>query len=95
MLNKCEETIINNGFDKIVLGVGFDYLMPGVPTSKKYTESVHEKSKGRPWYNKWLKYAGKLNLTEEEIKFLEVLYTYKQVNQSNELEENNKLSKRR
>lgn len=54
-----------------------------------------EKSKGRPWYNKWLKYAGKLNLTEEEIKFLEVLYTYKQVNQNNELEENNKLSKRR
>jgi hypothetical protein len=52
-----------------------------------------EKSKGRPWYNKWLKYAEKLNLTSEEIKFLEDLYTYKQVKQSNELEENNKLSK--
>ena len=54
-----------------------------------------EKSKGRPWYNKWLKYAEKLNLTAEEIKFLEVLYTYKQVKQNNELEENNNLSKRR
>lgn len=42
LLNKCEETIINNGYDKVILGVGFDYLMPGVPTSKKYTESVHE-----------------------------------------------------
>lgn len=54
-----------------------------------------EKSKGRPWYNKWLKYAEKLNLTAEEIKFLEVLYTYKQVKQNNEPEENNNLSKRR
>lgn len=42
LLSKCEEAIINNGFDIIILGVGFDYLMPGVPTSKKYTESVHE-----------------------------------------------------
>lgn len=42
LLKKCEDIIINNGYDNIVLGVGFDYLMPGVPTSKKYTESVHE-----------------------------------------------------
>lgn len=42
LLKKCENTIIHNGFDNVVLGVGFDYLMPGVPTSKKYAESVHE-----------------------------------------------------
>ena len=45
LLNKCERTIVENGYDKVVLGVGFDYLMPGVPTSKKYTESVHENLK--------------------------------------------------
>ena len=43
LLNKCEDLIIKNGFDEIKLGVGFNYLMPGVPTSKKYTESVNEK----------------------------------------------------
>ncbi|MDE5696562.1 MAG: GNAT family N-acetyltransferase [Lachnospiraceae bacterium] len=42
LLKKCEDTIVNHGYDNAVLGVGFDYLMPGVPTSKKYTESVHE-----------------------------------------------------
>lgn len=42
LLNKCEELIRKNGFDKVILGVGFNYLMPGVPTSKKFTDSVHE-----------------------------------------------------
>ena len=42
LLEECENRIIKNGFDKIVLGVGFNYLMPGVPTSKKYNQSVHE-----------------------------------------------------
>ena len=42
LLNKCEDLIIKNGFNEIKLGVGFNYLMPGVPTSKKYTESVYE-----------------------------------------------------
>ena len=42
LLEECEKCIKNNGFDKIVLGVGFNYLMPGVPTSKKYSPSVHE-----------------------------------------------------
>lgn len=50
---------------------------------------------GRKWKNPWLKYAEKLNLTAEEIQFLEILYTYKQVKQNNEIEENNNLSKRR
>lgn len=43
LLEECENNIIRNGFNKIVLGVGFNYLMPGVPTSKKYNPSVHEK----------------------------------------------------
>lgn len=43
LLEECEKTIMKNGFDKIVLGVGFNYLMPGVPTSKKFCSSVHEK----------------------------------------------------
>ena len=43
LLEECENLIINNGYDKIVLGVGFNYLMPGVPTSKKYNSSLHEK----------------------------------------------------
>ena len=42
LLNKCEDLIIKNSFNEIKLGVGFNYLMPGVPTSKKYIESVHE-----------------------------------------------------
>lgn len=42
LLNKCENIIIKNGFKEIVLGAGFNYLMPGVPTNKKYTSSVHE-----------------------------------------------------
>ena len=54
-----------------------------------------DRSKGRPWKNPWLKYAEKLNLTAEEIQFLEVLYSYKQTAQNNELDSNNTLSKRR
>ena len=42
LLEKCENSIKAQGFNKIVLGVGFNYLMPGVPTSKKYTSSVNE-----------------------------------------------------
>ena len=42
LLTKCEDIIIKNGYKEIILGVGFDYLMPGVPTSKKYTDSVNE-----------------------------------------------------
>lgn len=42
LLNECENYIIKNGYKKIILGVGFNYLIPGVPTSKKYSSSVHE-----------------------------------------------------
>lgn len=43
-----------------------------------------KRSKGRPWKNPWLKYAEKLNLTSQEIDFLNALYTYKQANESEE-----------
>ena len=42
LLNKCEEYIKENNYKKIVLGVGFNYLMPGVPTSDKEVESYNE-----------------------------------------------------
>lgn len=42
LLEKSEQYILSKGYDKIILGVGFDYLMPGVPTSKKVVPSVHE-----------------------------------------------------
>ena len=42
LLEECENVILNNGYDKIILGVGFNYLMPGVPTSKKFASSIYE-----------------------------------------------------
>ena len=42
LLNKSEQIIKENGYDKVILGAGYDYLMPGVPTSKKYTTSINE-----------------------------------------------------
>lgn len=42
LLEKCENIISKNKYSKIILGAGFNYLMPGVPTSKKYNSSVHE-----------------------------------------------------
>ncbi len=54
-----------------------------------------DRSKCRDWKNPWLKYIEKLNLTAEEIEFLEILYTYKQDKESNEIEENSNFFKRR
>lgn len=42
LLNETESLIMHNGYKNIVIGAGFDYLMPGVPTSKKYYNSVNE-----------------------------------------------------
>ena len=42
MLQACEETIGKDGHEKVILGVGFDYLLPGVPTSRRFPPSVHE-----------------------------------------------------
>lgn len=42
LLKQCEEHIKSCGYDKITVGAGYDYLMPGVPTSRKYTDSINE-----------------------------------------------------
>lgn len=42
LLNESESYIKANGYKNVVVGAGFDYLMPGVPTSKKYYNSVNE-----------------------------------------------------
>ncbi len=54
-----------------------------------------ERSGGRNWKNPWLKYAEKLNLSSEEIQYLNAVYNYKQSVQNSKLEKNNILSKRR
>ena len=54
-----------------------------------------DRSKGRNWKNPWLKYAEKLNLSSEELQFLNAVYNYQQSVKNNELEDNNILSKRR
>ena len=43
LLNESEKIIKENGYDEIKVGVGFDYLSPGIPTSKKYYASENEK----------------------------------------------------
>lgn len=42
LLNQSEILIKDNGYKSITVGAGFDYLMPGVPTSRKYYDSVNE-----------------------------------------------------
>lgn len=42
LLKESEDYIKNNGFDSVVIGAGFSYIMPGVPTSKKYYDAVNE-----------------------------------------------------
>lgn len=37
-------------------------------------EKEHPDSKGRHWYNKWLKYSDKLELTKEEVELLNTLF---------------------
>ena len=42
LLALSEQTVKKCGFSEIVIGVGFDYLMPGVPTNKKYFKTENE-----------------------------------------------------
>lgn len=42
LLTQSENAVKENGFDKIVLGNGFDYIMPGVPTAKRYCAAENE-----------------------------------------------------
>ena len=43
LLQESENLIKSNGYNNVVVGAGFDYIMPGVPTNKKYYDSVNEK----------------------------------------------------
>lgn len=43
LLREAEEAMRADGFDKINVGGGFDYLAPGVPTAKRYYAAENEK----------------------------------------------------
>lgn len=43
LLLAAETAIRSAGYEEINVGAGFDYLMPGVPTSKRYYEAVNER----------------------------------------------------
>lgn len=43
LLEQSEIVIRDAGYEEIVVGAGEDYLMPGVPTAKRYFTSVNEK----------------------------------------------------
>lgn len=43
LLKESEKIIKENGYTEVIVGVGFDYLAPGIPTSKKYYASENEK----------------------------------------------------
>lgn len=42
LLKESEEAIMSAGYDEVTVGVGEDYLMPGVPTSMRYVPSENE-----------------------------------------------------
>lgn len=43
LLSEAEKAIEEAGYEEVVIGVGYDYLMPGVPTSKRYVDAVNER----------------------------------------------------
>lgn len=42
LLTDSEASIRDNGYDEIIVGNGFDYIMPGVPTCKRYFHAENE-----------------------------------------------------
>jgi len=42
LLAEAEHIIKQSGYEEGAVGAGYDYLMPGVPTSKRYTDAVNE-----------------------------------------------------
>ena len=47
LLRQSEEAITAAGYDEVTVGVGEDYLAPGVPTSKRYAPAVNERLDNR------------------------------------------------
>jgi len=43
LLNESEQAIRMAGFDEVTVGVGEDYITPGIPTSKQYAPAVNER----------------------------------------------------
>ena len=39
LLERSERMIADRGYDKIIVGVGFDYIMPGVPTCRNRSQA--------------------------------------------------------
>lgn len=42
LLKMSEKVILEDGYNEITVGAGFDYIMPGIPTSKGYFKSENE-----------------------------------------------------
>lgn len=42
LLNECENIFIKNGYNKFNAGLGFDYIMPGVPVARSYYKAENE-----------------------------------------------------
>lgn len=42
LLEESEKIIVQKGCQEVKVGVAFDYLMPGIPTSKRYYPAVNE-----------------------------------------------------
>lgn len=42
LLCECENIFIKNGFNKFNAGLGFDYIMPGVPAARSYYKAENE-----------------------------------------------------
>lgn len=43
LLSEAEQMIKDDGYEEITAGAGYDYLMPGVPTSKRYVDAVNQR----------------------------------------------------
>lgn len=43
LLNESEQAIRKAGFDEVTVGVGEDYITPGIPTGKRYAPAVNER----------------------------------------------------
>lgn len=47
LLKESEKAIRGAGYDEITVGVGDDYITPGIPTSKRYAPAVNERLDAR------------------------------------------------
>ena len=43
LLNESEKAICKAGYKEVTVGVGEDYITPGIPTSKRYAPAVNER----------------------------------------------------